>query len=113
VGEFLESLERVGAVDARLALAGHGRPFTDVQGHVDANRRLVRSRLDEVRAVLAGGEVTAYDVAPRIYGDAFGSATGPWLLSKTLSYLEHLERRGEARRHAPAAEGSPERWGPA
>jgi glyoxylase-like metal-dependent hydrolase (beta-lactamase superfamily II) len=30
-GEFLTSLDRVEALDARLCLAGHGRTFTDVQ----------------------------------------------------------------------------------
>ena len=41
VGEFLHSLDVVDALDARLALAGHARPFTDVRGHIEANRRLV------------------------------------------------------------------------
>ena len=41
VGEFLHSLDVVDALDARLALAGHARPFTDVHGHIEANRRLV------------------------------------------------------------------------
>jgi glyoxylase-like metal-dependent hydrolase (beta-lactamase superfamily II) len=34
VGEFLRSLDVVDALDARLALSGHGRPFTDVHGHI-------------------------------------------------------------------------------
>src|SRR4051812_26702168 len=79
VGEFLESLDRVDPLDARLALAGHGRPFTDVHGHVEANRKLVAERLDQVLQALAAGPLPAFDVAPRVYGDAFGAATGPWL----------------------------------
>jgi glyoxylase-like metal-dependent hydrolase (beta-lactamase superfamily II) len=113
VGEFLESLDRVDAVDARLALAGHGRPFTDVRGHVEANRRLVAERLDQVRAALADGASPAYDLAPRIYGDAFGAATGVWLFTKVLAYLRHLEARGEAERLEPDGEAAPERWAPA
>ena len=38
VGEFLRSLDVVERLDARLCLAGHGRPFTDVAGHIGANR---------------------------------------------------------------------------
>ena len=41
VAEFLDSLDKVERLDARLALSGHGRPFTDVAGHVAANRALV------------------------------------------------------------------------
>ena len=46
VGEFLDSLDKVDALDARLCLAGHGRPFTDVHGHVEANRAMVAERLE-------------------------------------------------------------------
>ena len=109
VGEFLESLDRVEALDARLALSGHGRPFTDVQGHVRANRELVAQQLDTVRAVLREETLSAYDIAPRVFGDAFGEATGAWLFTETMAFLGHLELRGEARR----VPGDPERWAPA
>lgn len=69
VGEFLASLDRVEALDVRLCLSGHGRTFTDVRAHVEGNRALVRERLDAVRAALADGAATPYDVAERVYGD--------------------------------------------
>ena len=43
IGEFLCSLDVVDELDARLALSGHGRPFVDVHGHIEGNRRLVAS----------------------------------------------------------------------
>jgi len=98
VGEFLTSLDRVDALDARLALAGHGRPFTDVHGHVEANRTLVAESLDGVRGALAAGPGTAYELAQRIYGDALSATTASWLLALTRSHLTHLERGGGARR---------------
>ena len=103
VGEFLGSLDRVDALDARLALAGHGRPFTDVGGHISANRSLVSIRLDAVRAALAAGPGTPFELAQRVYGELFSEATASWLLAKTRSWLTHLERLGEARR----TEGEP------
>jgi glyoxylase-like metal-dependent hydrolase (beta-lactamase superfamily II) len=51
-GEFLASLDRVDALGARLCLAGHGRTFADVQGHIAANRGLVAQRLAALEAVL-------------------------------------------------------------
>ena len=114
VGEFLGGLDRVDALDARLALAGHGRPFTDVAGHVAANRSLVAERLDGVRAALAERGGTAYELAQRVYGDAFSEASATWLLAKTRSWLTHLERRGEARRSPAEPGGDVERrWGAA
>ena len=97
VGEFLDSLERVERLDARLALAGHGRPFTDVAGHVAANRALVAERLDAVRAALAAGARTPYEAARVVYGEGFTDASAPWLLTKTLCWLTHLERHDGAR----------------
>ena len=106
VGEFLEGLDRVDALDARLALSGHGRPFTDVRGHIDANRALVAKHLETVRGALADGELTAFALAPKVFGDAFGEATGAWLFTETMAFLTHLERRGEVERRS----GDPETW---
>ncbi len=62
-GEFLSSLDTVDALDARLCLSGHGRPFTDVHAHVEGNRALVAERLAAIRAALADGPPkTAVDV---------------------------------------------------
>ncbi|HEX2266263.1 MAG TPA: MBL fold metallo-hydrolase [Solirubrobacterales bacterium] len=103
VAEFLASLDKVDALDARLVLAGHARPFTDVAGHVAAHRALVHERLQAVQAALPG---TAYELAQRVYGERFSELTANWLLSKTLAYLDHLEREGLVER----AGDSPERW---
>jgi len=106
VGEFLGSLEVVDALDARLALSGHGRPFADVRAHVEANRALVRQRLHAVRVAIAESPSTAYDLAPRVYGPNFTPERATWLFTKLLAYLTHLEAIGEARR----IPGEPERW---
>jgi glyoxylase-like metal-dependent hydrolase (beta-lactamase superfamily II) len=106
VGEFLDSLDRVAALDVRLALSGHGRPFTDIEAHIKGNRDRVAERLSAVRAGLKGGEKSAYDLAPVVYGEWFMETTAQWLMTKLLCYLTHLEQLGEVRRIA----GDPERW---
>jgi glyoxylase-like metal-dependent hydrolase (beta-lactamase superfamily II) len=110
VGEFLASLDKVDALDARLALAGHARPFTDVRGHVDANRALVADRLDAVRAALAGGPRTAYDVAREINRDAWSEEMGSWLLVLTRAWLTHLAALGEVAATPPEGEDPAEHW---
>ena len=106
VGEFLHSLDRTEALNARLVLSGHGRPFSDVHEHHAANRKLVAERLDAVMAGLAGGPITAWDLAPAVYGDRFSSEVAGWLMTKLLCYLTHLETTGSVRR----VPGEPERW---
>jgi glyoxylase-like metal-dependent hydrolase (beta-lactamase superfamily II) len=106
VGEFLHSLDRTEALNARLALSGHGRPFSDVREHHTANRRLVGERLDAVLAGLADGPRTAWDLAPAVYGERFRPEMAGWLMTKLLCYLTHLETTGSVRR----IEGEPEQW---
>jgi glyoxylase-like metal-dependent hydrolase (beta-lactamase superfamily II) len=106
-GEFLASLDVVDGLDARLCLSGHGRPFVDVPGHIDANRLLVSERLDGVRAALGTGPLRVVEVVPRVYGQEMTEFTASWWLSETLSYLRHLEVLGEVIREP---DGSAEVW---
>jgi glyoxylase-like metal-dependent hydrolase (beta-lactamase superfamily II) len=106
VGEFLSSLDRVEPLDARLALSGHGRPFTDVAGHITANRSFVAEHLEKVKSALADGPKTAFELAQAVYGEEFNEGTASWLLAQTRSWLIHLHQLGEASHDA----GTPERW---
>jgi glyoxylase-like metal-dependent hydrolase (beta-lactamase superfamily II) len=106
VGEFLNSLDVVERLGARLCLAGHGRTFTDVHAHIRGNRTLVEERLQRVRGALDGRELTGFEVVPYVYGDSLSQENAHWLLSEILSYLTHLEALGEAQRIV----GEPERW---
>ncbi|HEV3229871.1 MAG TPA: MBL fold metallo-hydrolase [Solirubrobacteraceae bacterium] len=105
-GEFLSSLEKVDRLDARLCLPGHGRTFTDVRAHINANRALVAERLARIEDAIASGPLTAFEVVPHVYGQPLTPATGNWWLSETLCYLTHLEATGRAQR----AGEEPERW---
>jgi glyoxylase-like metal-dependent hydrolase (beta-lactamase superfamily II) len=105
-GEFIDSLEVVEKLDARLCLPGHGRTFADVQAHIDANRQLVAERLGKVLAALDGRPPTAFDLLPRVYGEQITAINANWWLSETLSYLQHLEVQGRVRRTGE----TPERW---
>jgi glyoxylase-like metal-dependent hydrolase (beta-lactamase superfamily II) len=107
VGEFLDSLDVVERLDARLCLAGHARTFTDVRAHVEANRALVRERLERTRRIAAErGPITAYDVVPLLQGAPITAQNASWWLPETLCYLRHLELTGALRRDG----GDPERW---
>jgi glyoxylase-like metal-dependent hydrolase (beta-lactamase superfamily II) len=107
VGEFLDSLDSVQALDARLCLAGHARTFTDVVAHIEANRALVGERLARVREIVAQrGPITAYDVAPLLHGEPITPPRASWWMQETLCYLRRLETIGALLRDG----GEPERW---
>jgi hypothetical protein len=95
----------------RLCLAGHARPFTDVQAHITANRVIVAERLEAcLRVLRESGPITAFDAVPLVYGEAITAANANWWLSETLCYLTHLEVTGRARRAEAELQGEPERW---
>lgn len=107
-GEFLSSLDVVGGLDVQLVLAGHGRPVREAPALVAANRREVERQMGVVRAALAEGPRTAFEIVPLVLGaDAPGSMQVSWGLSQVLSYLRHMELRDEAEK----MDGEdPERW---
>jgi glyoxylase-like metal-dependent hydrolase (beta-lactamase superfamily II) len=106
-GEFLGSLDRVEALDARLCLSGHGRTFSDVRGHITANRELIAQRLATLENVVRNdGPMTAFEALPRVYDAPLTAMNTNWWLSETLCYLRHLQVAGRV-----TGDGaSPERW---
>ena len=107
-GEFLRSLDVVDALDARLCLAGHGRPFRDVRAHVEANRAQVAERVERVQRGLGDGPRTPYELVPVLLGtEDLSPMLVNWGLSEVLCYLRHLERREEV---AELDGDEPARW---
>jgi glyoxylase-like metal-dependent hydrolase (beta-lactamase superfamily II) len=97
VASYIASLDRVAALRARLALSGHGRPFLDVPGHIEATRRLLEGKLAAARAAITDTAVTAAQIGPAVHGE--GSPRHEViLLGQTRVLLEHLEATGRARR---------------
>jgi len=95
LADYLGSLDRIAALDVRLALPGHGKSFTEVPGHIEAHREAALGRLDRVEDVVkAKGPVTAIELIPDVYGTQLSQANAGWLISETLCYLRHHERRG-------------------
>ena len=107
VGEFLGSLDRVDALDARLVLAGHGRTFADVRAHIQANRALVAERTARVRrAVAEHGPITAYQIVPLLHGE--GSRSSP-RAGGCRRCWRPAPSRGDRRGRRVEGEG-PDRW---
>jgi glyoxylase-like metal-dependent hydrolase (beta-lactamase superfamily II) len=107
VGEFLSSLDVVDALDARLALSGHGKPFVDVHGHIAGNRKLVTEHLAAVLTALKDGPRTALEISALAYGQELTPVNTAWLLGQTLCYLRHLDLQGQVDHEL---EGDVERW---
>jgi glyoxylase-like metal-dependent hydrolase (beta-lactamase superfamily II) len=106
VGEFLNSLDVVERLGARLCLAGHGRTFTDVHAHIAGNHKLVGERVARVLDAVNGQALTPFELVAHVYGESLSQQNAHWLLSKILCYLTHLQVLGQVR----PVPGEPERW---
>jgi glyoxylase-like metal-dependent hydrolase (beta-lactamase superfamily II) len=106
-GEYLESLDVVDRLDSDLCLAGHARPFRDVSKKIEATRGTVLDRIERVRACLDGVPKTPFQIVPEFLGEPDPSPMMlNWGLNEVLVYLNHLEKRDHAQRHA----GDVETW---
>lgn len=99
--EFLSSLDKVEKLGAGLCLSGHGKPFRDVQAHIDANRKAVHQGIERTLAAIATEPRTAFEVVPDLVGKAPGELApmaATWALSDAICYLRHLELGGKVER---------------
>jgi glyoxylase-like metal-dependent hydrolase (beta-lactamase superfamily II) len=108
VGEFLGGLDEVEPLEVDLVLPGHGRPFRDPEVKIAEARRQVDELIGKVKASLAEGEKTAFEIVGEIVGaDNVNTPVSAWVLQIVLSCLDHLTILGEVE----AVEGTdPQRW---
>ncbi len=96
VGEFKTSLDVVEALNTRLCLPGHGRPYRDIPGKVSAYRQEVDGHLAAVRRALADGPRTAFEVVTAFLGGReLPAGVLGWGLQVVSAYLDHLVALGE------------------
>jgi glyoxylase-like metal-dependent hydrolase (beta-lactamase superfamily II) len=106
-GEYLESLDVIGRLDTHLCLAGHARPFREVDKKIEATRGTVLERIERVRACLDGVPKSPFQIVPAFLGESNPTPLMlNWGLSEVLVYLNHLKTRDHAQRH----EGEVETW---
>lgn len=99
LGDYLGALEETIALDARLALPGHGDPIRDPAGRA---RELIahhRERLEATASALGTEPRSAYEVSFPLFGDDLKPAARRFAVAETLSHLERLVLEGGARRH--------------
>ncbi len=97
MGAYLEQLERLARLDARLALPAHGEPIEDATALF--RRYITHRRMREAKVLGAlasrdgAGPSTAEELLPTAYDDVDGSAR-PFALLSLRSHLKKLVKEG-------------------
>ncbi len=66
--EYLDGLRRLAGYHPSLVLPAHGRPFSDAAGRVEILAAHHRKRLERVQDIVAGRELTGWEVALKLWG---------------------------------------------
>ena len=92
--DYLDGLRRLVALAPSLVLPAHGRPFHDAEGRVEILAAHHRRRLERVTAIVAGGELTAWEVALQLWGPRENLYEKRLALQEGLAHLQALAVEG-------------------
>jgi glyoxylase-like metal-dependent hydrolase (beta-lactamase superfamily II) len=90
LGEFLESLDRLLALNPALVLPSHGRPFADAAGRVARLHAHHERRLNQIESTLGEEPLSGWEVAIRIWGERKNLWDRRMALQEGLAHLQLL-----------------------
>ena len=94
--QYIESLRATRELEAELVLGGHGEPILDHRRLIDERFRMHERRARKVERMLAGGPLSAYEIALAMWGNV--AVTQAYLtLSEVLGHLDLLALEGRVR----------------
>jgi glyoxylase-like metal-dependent hydrolase (beta-lactamase superfamily II) len=99
LGDYLGALEETIALEARLALPGHGEPIVDPAGRARELIEHHRERLAATAAALGDEPRSGYEVSHPLFGDDLTPSARRFAVAETLSHLERLVLEGGATRY--------------
>ncbi len=108
LGEFLDSLERLAALDVDLILPSHGSPFRGHRDWIGSTRRHHAGRCGQIEAALAAEPKTAHELVGDLWNRKLSPFHHRFAVFETLAHLEYLKQRD---RVTAARDGEALRWG--
>lgn len=104
LGDYLNSLDLVMDMDIELVLPGHRRLVNDHKTRITELKDHHAERCDEIRGILNGSGMSAYDIAARMTWDircdsweAFPIAQKWFATGEAIAHLHYMAEKGEIR----------------
>jgi len=98
LGDYLDSLATIEALEPALVLPGHGRPFEDGAERARVTARHHDRRLGAIVQVVRREPHTASEITNEIFGDTLLDFQRRLAFGEALAHLAYLRRNGEVER---------------
>jgi len=98
MGSYLDSLERVAALEPELVLPGHGPPFRGGARRAATIARSKRRRLDQIRDMVAERAQTVTEITATLFRGELTGAQRHFAMAEILADLAFHEVRGNLER---------------
>lgn len=102
LGQYLDSLDKIAALDIDIVLPGHRYILTDCQGRIEQLKIHHRNRLEDVMTIIGQGRMSPAQVASKMRWDLSYKdwSDFPWgqklfATGEAMSHLYHLAVTGE------------------
>jgi glyoxylase-like metal-dependent hydrolase (beta-lactamase superfamily II) len=99
---YLDSLRRIAVLRPRLVYPGHGRPFGDVEGRIEAILRNKLRRLGTIRQAIRDRPSSVTELADRLVAKAVLAHQRQLAISETLAHIAYLRWAGVVERRTRA-----------
>lgn len=94
LSDFLDSLDRIAALDIALVLPSHGAPFSGHREWIARTRTHHDERCERILGILDHGPRTAAETVERLWEGLTSPFHYRFAAFEVLAHLEYLERRG-------------------
>lgn len=95
LAEFLESLERLAALDIDLVIPSHGEPFSGHRAWIQETIGHHRERCDEILGLVGKTPLTAHQMVGEMWRRPLSPINHHFAIFEVLAHLEHLKRQGK------------------
>ncbi len=96
LAEYLVSLAKIRALSPTLVHGGHGEPIADFEEIFHRYVRSIEERRKKIIASIPAAGATAFEIARKIFPDAFGKNVHTFLaISETVAHLDFAANEGK------------------
>jgi len=95
LGEYLDALRRVSALDVELVLPSHGDPFSGHRTWTGETSQHHAARCGEIVKAMIGGPRTAHDIVFHLWPRPLSPVHHHFAVFEVMAHLEHMERHGD------------------